>query len=246
MQNGSKSVQINGKEVMLKDQSFYKTSPLGDEAATNSFGAGVVSHVITGKTYFVAWSMDVKFEGMNVDRNLDLTTSNHASPMANEGAPIPATEKYSPVQQDARVEGKKCECCGGDAHSEAQARGEHMSEDEFYNTANNPANAALLARVRGKCKHLLPREGKKPMGCNKYYAVSARERGNIETDWGINAASYRKFAGVPPGADIAHRVPKSAGGCPAGQGNLAPVGAKCKKLESQLGTLQDACARRLR
>ena len=35
MQNGSKTVMIKGKEVMLKDQSFYKTSPLGDEAATN-------------------------------------------------------------------------------------------------------------------------------------------------------------------------------------------------------------------
>ena len=83
MKNGSKKVKINGKEVMLKDKSFYKTSPLGNEAATKSLGAGVVSHVITGKTYFVAWSMDVKFEGQNVDRHIDLTTSNHASPMGD-------------------------------------------------------------------------------------------------------------------------------------------------------------------
>ena len=69
MQNGSKTVMIKGKEVMLKDQSFYKTSPLGDEAATRWPGAGVITHVITGKTYFVAWSMDVKFEGQNVDRH---------------------------------------------------------------------------------------------------------------------------------------------------------------------------------
>lgn len=87
MKNGSKTVKIDDKEVMLKDKSFYKTSPLGNEAATKSLGAGVVSHVITGKTYFVAWSMDVKFEGKNVDRHIDLTTSNHASPMGNEGAP---------------------------------------------------------------------------------------------------------------------------------------------------------------
>ena len=94
MKKGSKSVKINGKEVMLKDQSFYKTSPLGNEAATKTLGAGVISHVITGKTYFVAWSMDVNFEGKNVNRHLDLTTSNHASPMANEGMPAPGTEKY--------------------------------------------------------------------------------------------------------------------------------------------------------
>src|SRR3954463_13939207 len=53
MKNGSKTVMIKGEEVMLKDQSFYKTSPLGDESATNSFGANVITHVITGKTYFV-------------------------------------------------------------------------------------------------------------------------------------------------------------------------------------------------
>lgn len=79
MASGSRSVTIGGKEVMLKDQSFYKSSPLGDEAATRSFGANLVTHAITGKTYFAGWSMDVKFEGLNVCRHLDPTTSNHAS-----------------------------------------------------------------------------------------------------------------------------------------------------------------------
>lgn len=87
MKKGSKAVKIKGKEVMLKDQSFYKTSPLGNEAATKGQGAGVITHVITGKTYFIAWSMDVKFEGQNVDRHTDVTTSNHASPMANTFTP---------------------------------------------------------------------------------------------------------------------------------------------------------------
>jgi hypothetical protein len=78
MQEGSKSVLIGNQEVMLKDQSFYKTSPLGDEPATNGLGGNVITHVITGKTYCVSWSMDVKIEGQNVDRHSDLTTSNHA------------------------------------------------------------------------------------------------------------------------------------------------------------------------
>jgi hypothetical protein len=95
LQEGSKTVQINGGEAMLKDQSFYKTSPLGDEAATNGLGAGVVTHVITGKTYCVAWSMDVQFEGANVDRHTDMTTSNHASTPPNRGAPAPTTEDAS-------------------------------------------------------------------------------------------------------------------------------------------------------
>lgn len=107
MQNGSKTVMIGGKEVMLKDQSFYKSSPLGDEAATNGLGAGVVTHVITGKTYFSAWSMDVQFEGQNVDRHLDLTTSNHASYPGNS-APMTDMEKMAVdrLKEDA------CPCCG--------------------------------------------------------------------------------------------------------------------------------------
>lgn len=78
-QAGSKTVKIQGAEAMLRDSSFYSTSPLGNEAATRNFGGSVVTHTITGKTFFVAWSMDVKFEGENVDRHTDLTTSNHAS-----------------------------------------------------------------------------------------------------------------------------------------------------------------------
>jgi hypothetical protein len=77
MRNGSRTVKIKKKEIMLKDKSFYKTSPLGDEAATNGLGANVITHTITGKTYCVSWSMDVKVEGENVDRHMDITTSNH-------------------------------------------------------------------------------------------------------------------------------------------------------------------------
>ena len=33
--------------------------------------------------YFISWSMDVKFEGENVVRHLDMTTHNHASPITN-------------------------------------------------------------------------------------------------------------------------------------------------------------------
>jgi uncharacterized Zn-binding protein involved in type VI secretion len=75
---GSKTVMVGGKPLALQDQSYYKSSPLGNEAATRSFGASVVTHQITGETYFAAWSMNVKIQGKNVCRHLDLTTSNHA------------------------------------------------------------------------------------------------------------------------------------------------------------------------
>lgn len=97
---GSKTVMIAGQEVMLKDQSYYKKCT-GDEAATKSLGQGVINHSLTGKVYFVSWSMDVQFEGENVVRHLDMTTSNHASPMPNEAAAIPGFENMDPsVKRD--------------------------------------------------------------------------------------------------------------------------------------------------
>lgn len=130
MQKGSKTVMIKGKEVMLKDQSFYKTSPLGDEAATRSFGGSVVTHVITGKTYFQAWSMDVQFEGQNVDRNLDLTGSNCAS-----GPPSDVSVNTSQVGLPAGAL-EKCPCCEGPLHdNQHDGTGKSLptqSEEEYY------------------------------------------------------------------------------------------------------------------
>src|SRR3989442_1182514 len=74
---GSQTVQISGQEIMLKDKSTFKTS-IGNEAATKSLGMGVVTHQIQGKASFVAWSMDVKVEGENVPRHMDMMIQNEA------------------------------------------------------------------------------------------------------------------------------------------------------------------------
>jgi hypothetical protein len=76
--SGTKSVLVGGKEAGIKNESDYKKSK-GNEAATRSFGMGVVSHTIQGKSQHAAWSMDVKFESHNVIRFGDLTTHNHGS-----------------------------------------------------------------------------------------------------------------------------------------------------------------------
>ncbi len=75
--SGSKTVKITGKEVMLKNKSYFSTST-GDEAGCAP-KKGVVTSMNKGKVYFNAWSMDVKIEGENVVRHLDITTHNHAS-----------------------------------------------------------------------------------------------------------------------------------------------------------------------
>jgi hypothetical protein len=84
--DGSRSVNIGGQEIMLKDRSAFKQST-GDEAGAAP-KKGIINSKIKGKVYFIAWSMDVKVEGENVVRHLDMTTHNHASFPANGSAPM--------------------------------------------------------------------------------------------------------------------------------------------------------------
>lgn len=79
--DGSKTVKISDQEVMLKDKSYFKKS-MGDEAGCAP-KKGVITSKNMGKVYFTAWSMDVKAEGENVVRNMDMTTHNHASQPGN-------------------------------------------------------------------------------------------------------------------------------------------------------------------
>jgi len=81
MTSGSKKVKISDNEIMLKNKSYFKKS-YGNEAGSAA-KKGVVTSVNKGKVYFIAWSMDVKVEGKNAVRHLDMTTHNHASPTTN-------------------------------------------------------------------------------------------------------------------------------------------------------------------
>ncbi|TCO70540.1 DUF4150 domain-containing protein [Rhodovulum euryhalinum] len=80
-EKGTSTVKIKGKIVNLKNKSdMSRTS--GDEAGCAA-KKGVVSSKNMGKSYFNAWSANVKFEGEPVVRMSDLTTNNHASPVGN-------------------------------------------------------------------------------------------------------------------------------------------------------------------
>lgn len=110
--DGSSSVKISGQEVMLKNKSYFKTST-GDEAGSAP-KKGVITSSTKGKVYFVAWSMDVKVEGENVVRHLDLSTGNHACPTANEAAPftyldaMSSLDKFDNCKNEAKEIGEKC------------------------------------------------------------------------------------------------------------------------------------------
>jgi Domain of unknown function (DUF4150)/GHH signature containing HNH/Endo VII superfamily nuclease toxin 2 len=110
--DGSKTVQISGQEVVLKDKSTFKKST-GDEAATKSLGMGVVSHQIQGKVNFTSWSMDVKIEGENAARHLDLTLHNEMSMPANTPTwpyvDMAALTPDHPCHDSVREEQKACD-----------------------------------------------------------------------------------------------------------------------------------------
>lgn len=77
--DGCTSVFVLGKEAGKKNASKY-SKITGDEPATRSFGASVVTHNITGPLKFEAYSLDVIFEGGGAERFTDLTSTNHSNP----------------------------------------------------------------------------------------------------------------------------------------------------------------------
>ena len=93
--NGTKTVMIAGQEVMLKNISVFKTST-GDEAGCAP-KKGVVTSQIKGKANFICWSMDVKFEGENVPRHLDLMGHNEQSDPTNT-PPWPYVDSMAPSE----------------------------------------------------------------------------------------------------------------------------------------------------
>lgn len=68
---GSKKVKMDGNPICLKDSNFSMST--GDEAGSLN---GVASNKIKGKAEFVNFSFDVKVEGKNVPRALDLMLHN--------------------------------------------------------------------------------------------------------------------------------------------------------------------------
>lgn len=68
---GTKAVKANGNPICLKDSNFSMST--GDEAG--SVG-GIISGKTKGKAEFINYSFDVKAEGKNVARAMDLMLHN--------------------------------------------------------------------------------------------------------------------------------------------------------------------------
>jgi hypothetical protein len=98
---------------MLRNKSYFKKST-GDEAGCAP-KKGLLTSKTKGKVYFNSWSMDVKFEGLNVVRHLDMTTHNHNPSVGNESAPWPQidTQALSAQSKCSSDKVKKDKACEG-------------------------------------------------------------------------------------------------------------------------------------
>ena len=161
--DGTKTVMISGKEVMLKDKSCFKTST-GDEAGSAP-KHGVVTSKIKGKANFCAWSMDVKFEGENVPRHLDITLHNEASLPANtptwpylDGMSAPA--KQAACGKEMKAVTTNCPNCEDTSHTEKDCPTMYADKTKNAGYKNDPC-------VKAKRCMLLPykRQDNKKGGC---------------------------------------------------------------------------------
>ena len=99
--SGSSTVKCDGNPVCLKDSNFSTST--GDEAG--SAGGGVASGTTKGKAEFVNYSFDVKFEGKNVARALDLMLHNNKNT-----PPFPLVQ--GPVVALPHEDDEECLICG--------------------------------------------------------------------------------------------------------------------------------------
>jgi hypothetical protein len=252
-------VLIGGQPLALKDVSYYLTTPLWDEAATYGLGAGIITHTIGGKTYFQAGSMDVVVEGRSVCRHLDVTTSNHASLPGNAGVPLPSLESMSPTVLGSE---DRCKCCGGPKHSAAQDR-EPMTQSGYY--APSKTGPATVAGAKAAGCDVVHANEEDP--CAAHYPTTAQENREATQEYAammspltpddyfmdkygarmgkeVQERGKRMRQARRGGArSIAHKTPRSAGGCPIGEGNLAPVHAPCDEHERLLAEEQGLLAR---
>lgn len=141
--DGSRTVKISGKEIMLKNKSYFQKST-GNEAGCAA-KKGVVTSVNRGKIYFISWSMDVKFEGENVNRHMDQTTHNHASLPSNT-APWPYIDELALNKgacRDERIEERAA--CGP---IESKAKEDGLSTAKTHEALCNNTSCQRARKCR--------------------------------------------------------------------------------------------------
>ncbi len=127
---GSKKVKINGAPVCLKDSEISKST--GDEAGSSN---GIASGKTCGKATPVNYSTNVKIEGKNAVRNMDMFLGNNKNtPPFPILQPNPAP---SVAVADKEEEEKKYSCDWKDC------KGEHDEEIDYPESSKGKINRGV-------------------------------------------------------------------------------------------------------
>lgn len=210
LKEGSQTVTLGGKPAALSQQSYYQPSTLGDEAATKAWGMAVVTHTITGKTYFQAWSSDVLIEGKNACRHTDITTCNHASA---PGSTPPNPNLEAMVWGQIEDDYDQCACCHAKPkHTPATAK--PMTMDDWYTKDSSgkeaphaPAYRELMKKVENRksatpactcSSQLVPKEP-----CNVFRRpLTTPQKKKIGKEWDDLRETYQGVHGIPDEATV--------------------------------------------
>ncbi|WP_096087845.1 PAAR-like domain-containing protein [Agaribacterium haliotis] len=117
LDKGTKSVKVGGAPACLSSSNFKKST--GDQP-------GKLGGIISGQSKAMAepimYSFNVKMDGKNVVRNMDLFVSN-----SKNTPPGPVMQAPSPpvilMDLESTAEGTKCEYCGEESHAFAESFG---------------------------------------------------------------------------------------------------------------------------
>src|SRR5262245_16952689 len=110
--DGTKQTYNSAYKDIIKYSSTLKQSTSNEDDSAHK--KNVVTSNINGKCYFTAYSMDVKIEGENAVRHLDLMTHNHGSTPPGT-VPWPYTDEQA-MASDSKCKGdkkKRDEACKG-------------------------------------------------------------------------------------------------------------------------------------
>ncbi len=191
--DGSKSVKIGGKEAMLKNKSSFKSS-VGNEAGSAP-KKGILTSKNTGKVYFTSWSPNVRIEGENVCRHLDLTTHNHAASQGNSPPMVHAADMaVGPDGADPCANAKKKHPVN--EHEKQKCRGNQESHHVLQN--------ACFENARGK-GGIFPgySEGKAPTICLGGKASNKKSaHGRVTTKQNEHARGYKKLGRNPVYSEV--------------------------------------------
>ncbi|HEY7636890.1 MAG TPA: DUF4150 domain-containing protein [Gemmatimonadales bacterium] len=182
---GSKTVKISGKEVMLRNKSYFSKST-GDEAGSAP-KKNVVTSVNRGKVYFESWSSDVKFEGENVVRHVDLTTHNHAS--------TPAGTPPFPDLSTLMVGGESCESIFAKEHINVHRHGsakcpdgyesDHILQNACFQNKRHGASITTAPDYTVKDAPCICLKGKSSEVGSQHY-IKTQAQNDMEKDWRDN------------------------------------------------------------